>query len=326
MSTTFILAGQRVEMTSSGVDAMARELVAKTRFPVHHRVTQRFNRWYDQWQVYEHRYDYNVLLWAFEVAGLAGDLPSRSTARRLAARRDWLRGRINQRGLLQYYDNVGRWHEQSHRFCRDMSRYNRAVGVGGGRVAAITQFTRDASFEVLKVAATVVATGGAGAPAAAAGAAATLARAAAVSFTIDMIQRSATDIGQRLSGERGGSLTIQAIHDSAIGSLTDAMLGEVVGKFIGPLKDHLTRAAAREISNGRLARGTALALIENRLGTVVENTIKTFVRSNPDVIRGLLELCIGPMSETGVARRTGNGLIANARFRQTLERKIQEAA
>ena len=324
MTVTVEINGQSVTLEDNEVNALIRRLVGEVRqriwMPAAGLFRSSFGRW--EWHFNERR---NPIHWVIEAAGGA-DLPNASTARRLKRRHDQLNRLVTPQGISRFFDGFANWQRDAATFRRNMSRYLNDFEGGGETSVQVLTITRDASFLTLQVCA-AISTGGASAGASAAaasgGAGTALVRAAATTFVINEMRNSSTRLGQALSG-RPMSMrdTLNQIGANALSSTSDAMLGEIVGHFIRPLKDMISNAAIREVRNGNLVRGVALEMGNDRIVAIVGEAVNA-VQRQPRVLRPALRDTPRARSADDAARSTSRHLMANRDFRADLARRLR---
>ena len=93
-----------------------------------------------------------------------------------------------------------------------------------------------------------------------------------------------------------------------------------------PLSDSITAVALRELQRGNIASGVAVEAVNNRLGSIVEDTITQFLGTNEADVRRLLADARTARDRRAVANQVGTGLMRNTRFRRQLERNLERAA
>lgn len=325
MSHTFEFNGQLVTLTDNEMRAMLRQLVQSTRRKVWNGVSLPFGVAYGRWEWHNNQRN-NPLHWVIEAAGGAS-LPSTTSVRGLKREHDRLDRQIGASGIVSFYQGFDRFQLEAAGFRRLMRNYLNSFDLGGGRVVRTTRVTRDLSFMTLQVAATIFSGGAAAGASGAAvavteGAATALARSAATGFIINEIKNSCDRLGRQIAGERiTAQDTLREVGDNALSSVSDAMLGEIIGCFIGPLKDLLKAAAMQEIRSGRLASGVAVEVANSQIDTVITDTINNL---RPSDLRSALEGTPQARSQRDCARLTSRRLMANRNFRRDLERRLQD--
>jgi hypothetical protein len=326
MSGTYEINGQLVTLTDAEERALMRQLIRHTRFNIWNHISSPFCHSYRNWS-WHYSQRSNPIHWIIEAAGGA-NLASATFANRVKRRHDRLDRSISPTGILYFYQNLNSCQSDMVSFRRSMRRYLRSFNAGGGRTIRALTITRDVSFMTLQVCAALVsggATAGASAGlAAAGGASAALVRTAATGFVINEMRNSSTRLGRTLAGETITTQeTLREIGGTALSSVSDAMLGQIIGRFLGPLKDQLRTAALREIQGGRLASGVAIEATNSQIDAAITQTINNLP---PRDLRSALRDTPQASSERECARSTSRHLMANRNFRRQLERNLQDSA
>lgn len=324
MTITVELNGQLITLEDNEVQALMRRLVGEVRqriwMPASGLFRSSFGRW--EWHFGQRRHPIH---WVIEAAGGA-DLPNASTARRLKRRHDQLNRLVTPQGISRFFEGFANWQRDAATFRRNMSRYLNDFEGGGERSVQVLTITRDASFLTLQVCAAIAsggATAGASAAAATGGAGAALARAAATTFVINEMRNSSTRLGQALAGRPMTMRdTVAQIGQNALQSTSDAMLGEIVGHFIRPLKEMLSNAAIREVRNGNLVRGVTLEMGNDRITGIVGEAVNELQRQ-PRRLRPVVRDVPRARSADEAARSTSRHLMANRDFRTLLARRLR---
>lgn len=323
MPNTYELNGQTLSLTDREARAMLQRLIRETRFRIWNRTASSFSYSYNRWRWHDNERG-NPIHWVIEAVGGA-NLPTATRVNQLKRRHDRLERLLNPNGILSFFNGFDEWQRDASHFRRSMRNYLNDFDAGGGRSVRILSVTRDASFITLQVCAGLL-TGGATMSASAAAAAASqgagtaLARAAATNFVIGEIQNGATRVGRSLSGETlTMEDTLREIGNNALSSVGDAMLGEIVGRFIRPLKDQLTAAAMREIRGGRLLRGVGIEIGNDRIAAAVSEAISSL---KPADLRAALQEVSQASSARDCAQSTSRNLMRNRNFRTALERRL----
>ena len=286
-----------------------------------------FQSYYEIWQRHNRYHSVNLFLWAVEALGGA-ELPSASTVNRIRSLNRTLGSSLTPRRIGTFFREFPDYNRRQGRFVRDMRRYlDRVIG-GTGTLITISEYTRDASFLTLSACASILTAGGStAAEVAAASVGSALMRSAATNFLISQIEHSATNLGRTMAGERVTySETGDEIVSDAVGALTDAMLGEVVGHFIGPLTGEVTTFAQREIARGNLTRGMSMEITNTMLSNAIVASIQQFLRDGPGAVRRLLEQCRGLTGARAYARLMAEGFMQDRLFRRILEEQIEVCA
>lgn len=325
MPVTVQINGRYVTLEDNEVTMLIRRLVAEVRqrvwAPASGLFLSSYGRW--EWHFNQRRHPIH---WVIEAAGGA-DLPNASTVRRLKRLHDQLNRQVTPQNIRRFFQDFATWQRDAATFRRNMSRYLNDFEGGGETSVQVLTITRDASFLTLQLCAAIStggASAGASASAAAAGGAGTaLLRAAATGFVINEMRNSATRLGQAMSGRPMTMRdTLNQIGQNALQSTSDAMLGEIVGHFIRPLKDMLSNAAIREVRNGNLVRGVTLELGNDRIVAVVGEAVNELQRQ-PRRLRPALRDTPRARSADEAARSTSRHLMANRDFRNDLARRLR---
>lgn len=326
MPVTIEINGQMVTLEDNEVQTVLRRLVSEFRqrvwLPASSSFIYRYGRW--EWHYNERNHPIH---WVIEAVGGA-DLPQAGTARRLKRRHDQLARLMNPQSISQFFAGFNNWQRDAARFRQSMRQYLNDFDAGGGTSVQILTITRDASFVTLQVCA-ALSTGGASVSASAAAAAATqgagaaLVRSAATTFVVNEIRNGATRLGRTMAGE---TVTVQdtlnEIGGSALSSVSDAMLGEILGHFMRPLKDMVTQAAMREIRSGRMMNGVTLEIANDRFAAAVADSI-TAMQRRPRDLRQALQDTPQARSPDAAARSTSQHLMANRNYRAELVRRLE---
>ena len=324
MPQIFELNGQMIALEDNERRALLAQLIRQTRFNVWNKISSPFCHSFNRWTWHRNQQN-NPIHWVIEAAGGA-DLPPPTTASRLKARHDKLDKSITAAKIQYFYQNLDAWQRQSAFFRRSMRNYLNAFDAGGGRAVRVLTVAREGAFITLGVCAALL-TGGATASASAAalatteGAAAALVRTAATNFVLNEIRNGSIRVGRQIAGETITTEdTLREMGDSALSSARDAMLGGILGRFIGPLKDQLTAAATREIRNGRLFNGMAIELTSSQIESAITDTINNL---RPAEQRSALQGIPQARSTRECARTASRNLMTNRNFRRQLERNLE---
>ncbi|QYK43360.1 MAG: hypothetical protein KF887_09835 [Paracoccaceae bacterium] len=323
------IGSQVVILDDADADRVLTQLVRMVRLQVWGRAggpDSYFQSYYRIWQSHSRYHDINLFLWTVEALGGA-TLPSSANVNRLRNLNRALNSCLTPRRIGEFFRRFPEYDRRQGRFVRDMRRYlDRVVG-GTGTLITIAEVTRDASFFTLSVCAGILTAGAStAAEAAAVTTGSALMRSAASTFLISQIEHCATNIGRTMAGERVTySETGSEIMNDAIGALTDAMLGEVVGHFLEPLVGDVTTFARREISRGNLTGGMSMEITNTMLEDAVTGAIQQMLREGPGTVRRLLEACRGSSGPRAYARLFAEGFMQDRLFRRLLEAQIQRA-
>jgi len=327
MPQTFEFNGQLVTMTDGEFRSTLQRLIREVRVNVWLKSSMPFILKHDRW-LWHYRERGHPIHWIIEAVGGA-DLPSTTTANSLKRRHDRLERLLNPTGIVTFFDRFDQWQREAARFRSAMRNYLNDFDAGGGISVRVLTVTRDGSFITLGLCAALLSGGAtlsasAAAAAATEGAAAALVRSAATSFVIKEIKNGATRLGRTLAGETVTvEDTLREIGGSALSSVSDAMLGGIIGRFIAPLKSQLTAGAMREIRSGRLASGVAVELTNSQIVSAIVRAINNL---SPADLRFALRDTPQARSERECAQSTSRHLMANRNFRRQLDRNLQAEA
>jgi hypothetical protein len=321
VSHTFEINGQLVTLTDSEKRAMLRQLVNFSKRNVWPNISGSLRHMYGRWEWHYNERN-NPVHWVMEVAGGA-NLPTATTARSLMREHDRLDRQISASGIVSFYGRLDTFQRNAAGFRSIMRNYLNSFDLGGGRVIRLVRITQDGSFLTLQVCAALLTAGASTAVLATAeGAATALARSAATSFVINEMKNSSNRLGRTLAGERITTQdTLREVGDNALSSVSDSLLGEIVGHFLSPLKDLLKAAVTQEIRSGRLASGVAIEVGGNRIENAITDTISNL---RPSDLRSALRDVPQAGSQRECARSTSRHLMANRNFRRDLVRRLQD--
>lgn len=323
--------GRTVVLDDADVRGLIDRLVRQTRtqvWPAAGGPNSYFQHYYHVWEQHNRCHSVNLFILAAEALGGA-DLPPASWANRLKREAGQLRQMIRPNNIGNFYQRFPGFNRSQARFVRAMRTYQSRMIDGATRSVRILEVTRDTSFLTLSVCASLLTAGAASGPAVAAASSggSALLRAAATQFVISEMQNSATRLGRSLAGERvTAQETADDIMTSALTALTDTMLGDVVGRFMGPLTDQLTSYATREIARGSLLRGVGQQMTRNQIEGAVSAAVNRMLGRQPNDIRQLLESSRRERNNRGHANVMANGLQQNRRYRRMLEAELENQA
>jgi hypothetical protein len=320
MPNTYELNGQLITVNDNEMRVLTRQLIRHSQFNIWNGVSSPFSHSYRRWRWHDDQRS-NPIHWIMEAAGGA-ELPSQSWANRVKRNHDRLSTSFTPAKILYFYDNLNAWQREAAIFRRAMRNYLNAFDAGGGRAVRVVTIARDGSFITLQVCAALL-SGGAtvsasvAAMATAEGATIALVRGAATNFVINEMRNGSTRVGRTIAGETITTEdTLREIGASALSSAKDAMLGGILGRFLGPLKNLLNAAALREIRSGRLLSGVAVELTNSQIESAITDTINSL---RPVELRSALRDTPQARSEQECAQSTSRHLMENRNFRRQLE-------
>ncbi len=322
------LCGQTVVLDDRDVRTAMDRLVRFSRIQVWAGIggpNSQFQHYYDRWRYHNRAHSVNLFLLVAETLGGA-TIPDESWANRLRRRQQQIGRMIRPNTIDRFFREVVIFNRNQARFVRAMKRYLNRVEGGSETTVTILELTRDGSFLVLSACAALLSGGASSgqAVAAATSVSRTLVQAAARQFVVTQLQNSATRLGRSMSGERVTAReTVADITTTAITSVRDAMLGEIVGKFMAPLTGSLARYAERAVSRGQILRGVGAEIGRGQIEGVIPDAITRFVQRNPRTVRRLLEQCINARDSRAIADQFAQGMMTDRAFQQDLESRLQ---
>lgn len=324
MSYTICLNGQLITLEERDTRALVRRLIRETRRHLWNRASGPFLHAHGRWR-WHHQRRNEPIHWIIEAVGGA-DLPTETRVNQLKRRHDRLERNLSPGGILDFYDNFNAWQRDAASFRRSMRNYLNDFDAGGGRSVQVLTLTRNLSFMTLQGCALALTAGASSAASAAAvasqGVGTALVRSAATNFVVNEIQNGATRVGRSLAGEVLTTSDVQReIGLNALNSVSDAMLGQIIGRFLRPLKDALSRAALREIRSGRFVRGIGIDVASQSIDAAIANSLKAL---RPQDLRNVLRDIALSGSARECAQSTADNLMENRRFRELMERHLQQ--
>lgn len=313
-----------VELTDDEARDLVRRLIAQTRTRIFFPVAFRFDRWYSCWRYHHQAHGGYFLVRAISEALGGVELPPPSQANRLKRTRDQLERLLNPRGIVRFWDLFGRWQRDATLFSNRMVAYQDGMEIGNNRAVRVLEITRDVSFITLQVCA-ALSTGGASAAASSAGTA--LARTAATNFVINEMQNSATRLGRSLSGDPPTvEETVDEVVTNVINSVSGAALQGLFAPLMAPISESIESIALRELQRGNLARAVSVSAVQDRLDNIVQQTVTQFLGTSENDIRRLVRECREARNRRELSGQMAQRLMQHRRFRQRLERNIEQAA
>jgi len=323
--------GRTVVLDDQDARGMLDQLVRQTRIQLWNRAggpDSYFSHYYRVWEQHNRCHAVNLFVLTMEALGGA-NLPPANWANRLRRTQQQLGRMIRPASIGNFYQQYPNWNRGQARFVRDMKTYMNRMQLGAGRTITVLELTRDSSFVILGVCASILTAGAASGPAAAAASSTSgaLVRAAASQFLVNQISSSATRLGRSLAGERVTTReTVDDIVNSALQSVPDAMLGGIIGKFMGPLTNRLSVYAGRELARGSLIRGVTLELSRSQIEAAIGRAVDRMLGRQPIDIRRILESSAGERDNRGHANVMADGLMQNRNFRRLLGEELQNQA
>jgi len=329
---TVVFNGQRLQLDQSQMRRLQRHLISEVRLRVWMPVRNTFDNAYAQYRWHEQQARFPFFHWILEAAGGAGSLPDARIVSRLKQERDQLDRRVQPNGVLRFFNDLPGFVRRSSEFRRNLWRYTSRWETGGRRVVRVLTITRDQSVTVLSGLATLYtgggsAVGGAMLRATGSRAAAALAEGAATNFLLGQMERAVSRMGRILAGEQVSPReTLDNLAPAAIQSVSDAALGEIVGRIMGPIQDLMAAQVERELARGNLLRGVTLDYARGQLQSMLAEAIQDFTRRRASDTRRVLSSLRGNENEQAAARAVCDGLMANRNFRQALEQRLRQEA
>jgi len=156
--------GRTVVLDDQDARGMLDQLVRQTRIQLWNRAggpDSYFSHYYRVWEQHNRCHAVNLFVLAMEALGGA-NLPPANWANRLRRTQQQLGRMIRPASIGNFYQQYPNWNRAQARFVRDMKTYMNRMQTGAGRTVTVLELTRDSSFAILGVCASIL-TAGAGA-------------------------------------------------------------------------------------------------------------------------------------------------------------------
>lgn len=326
----FVWRNQLIEIESGEASTMLNQLSVQTRRQVFAPHKAHFDRWVMRWQYYANLSGFMREL--FEVAG-GTDIPRQSRMSSLVRRSRQIERSLAPRTIDRFFNDFPSWYRDSMRFCNDMTTYVNRFEEGGARTVRVLEFTRDRSFEALQVLATIASGGTAGPAGAALRAAAqqtagrALVQNAAVSFVTRGVRDCAGNLGNAMAGTPvSGDVVLDQIRSNALSSVSDAMLGEILGFFARPLTSGIKALTEQAIRRGQFGSAVTMELVRGKLESVIWETIQEYLSRRAREIRRMIEKAIVERNAAAMGQRGASILMGDRNFKTALQRNLENLA